>query len=143
MKIKQKIIYLALMMSVATGILGMALPSTALAAPTCDKDNKTTCCGGVDTAIISCKETGGTKTDAQKSPIWGVLVMVLNIMTAGVGILGVGGIVYGSILYSTAGDKSEQTKKAIGVITNVVVGIAAYGLMYVFLNFLIPGGIFT
>ena len=70
-------------------------------------------------------------------------MIVLNIMTAGIGILAVGGIVYGGILYASAGDKAEQTKKAIGVITNVVIGIAAYGLMYVLLNFLIPGGVFN
>jgi hypothetical protein len=28
-------------------------------------------------------------------------------------------------------------------IKNVVIGLAAYGLMYVILNFLIPGGIFN
>jgi hypothetical protein len=60
-----------------------------------------------------------------------------------VGVLGVAGIVYGAVLYTTAADKAEQTKKAIGIITNVVIGIIAYALMYLVLNFLIPGGIFT
>lgn len=52
------------------------------------------------------------------------------------------GIVYGSILYTSAGGNAEQTKKAMGIITNVVIGIIAYGLMYVGLNFLVPGGVF-
>jgi hypothetical protein len=130
MKIKQKILFLVL-------ALGAVTPLTLVPNAVDAK------CGGVDTAIINCSQTGGIKKDSQDSPIWGVLVLILNIMTGGVGILAVGGIVYGSILYASAGDKAEQTKKAIGVITNVVIGIAAYGLMYVILNFLIPGGIFT
>lgn len=102
--------------------------------------NAATC--GVPTSIISCPQKKDAKT-AETSPIWGILLVVLNIMTAGVGILAVGGIVYASILYASAGDKAEQTKKAVGIITNVVIGIAAYGLMYVFLNFLVPGGVFN
>jgi len=98
-------------------------------------------CGGVKTAIINCKEGKDAKT-TETSAIWGVLLMVLNIMTAGVGIVAVGGIVYGAILFASAGDKAEQTKKAVGVITNVVIGVAAYGLMFILLNFLVPGGVF-
>lgn len=97
-------------------------------------------CGGVQTSIITCSQAGGTGTS---SGIWGILILVLNILTGGIGIAAVGGIVYGAMLYASAGDKAEQTKKAIGIITNVVIGIVAYGLMYIVLNFLIPGGIFT
>jgi hypothetical protein len=51
--------------------------------------------------------------------------------------------VYGAVLYSSAGDKADQTKKAIEVIKNVVIGVIAYAFMYLILNFLIPGGIFS
>ena len=102
-------------------------------------------CGGVKTSIIGgdiCK--GATKDGSGKnSAIWAILILILNILTAGVGIAAVGGIVYGAVLYSSAGDKQDQTKKARGIITNTVVGLVAYGLMYLLLNFLIPGGIFT
>ena len=98
-------------------------------------------CGGAKTSIINCPQGGGA-TSAKDSGVWGILLIALNIMTAGVGIAAVGGIVYGSILYASAGDKADQTKKAITVITNVVVGIIAFGTMYIVLNFLIPGGIF-
>jgi hypothetical protein len=130
MNIKQKISFL---------IFGLVLGTSALVAVPAAANAD---CGGVKTSIINCTQQKGAKT-ADTSPIWGILLIVLNIMTAGVGILAVGGIVYGSILYASAGDKAEQTKKAIGVITNVVIGIAAYGLMYVFLNFLVPGGVFS
>jgi hypothetical protein len=128
--IKQKISFL---------IFGLLLSTSALVvAPAAVHAD----CGGVKTAIINCSQAKGAKT-AETSPIWGVLLIVLNIMTAGVGIVAVGGIVYGAILYASAGDKAEQTKKAVGIITNVAIGIAAYGLMYVFLNFLVPGGVFS
>lgn len=110
----------------------------------CDPSKDKSCCGTVKTSIIG-KEicgTGGDNKTAETSTIWKLLMLILKIMTAGIGIAAVGGIVYGALLYTTAEDKPEQTKKAIGVITNVVIGLVAYGLMYVLLNFLIPGGIF-
>lgn len=99
------------------------------------------CCGGVRTSIIKgdlCEGEG-----EEGGVIFGLLKNVLRILTAGVGIAAVGGIAYGALLYTTAENKPEQTKKAIGIITNVVIGIAAYALMYIFLNFLIPGGVFS
>lgn len=132
MKIKQKIV--AAMLTLASG-----LSVGTLAAPLAYAET----CAGVTTAIIHCDQKGGQSTSARDSGVWGVLLIALNIMTAGVGILAVGGIVYGSILYASASDRAEQTKQAIDIIRNVVIGIAAYGVMYLVLNFLIPGGIFT
>lgn len=99
-------------------------------------------CGGAETSIINCSQ-GAHPKSAKDSGVWGLLIIALKIMTAGVGIAAVGGIVYGSLLYASARDSAEQIKKAIGIITNVVIGIVAYGLMYIVLNFLIPGGIFS
>lgn len=97
-------------------------------------------CGGVDTSIINCDQDGGD--GVENSGIWGILLLAINILTAGVGIAAVGGIVYGAILYTSAGGSQEQTKKAMGIITNVVIGVLAYALMYAALNFLVPGGVF-
>ena len=128
MNIKQKI----------TTLVVIAIASVGVAAPTAFAAT----CGGAQTAIIECSQDS-TGADAKNNGIWGVLLIALNILTASVGIAAVGGIVYGSILYTTAADSTEQTKKAIEVIRNVVIGLVAYGLMYMGLNFLIPGGIFT
>lgn len=99
-------------------------------------------CGGAKTSIINCSQgNGGAK--AEDTGVWGILLLVLNIMTAGVGILAVGGIVYGAILYTTSSQNADQTKQAKDVIRNVVIGIIAYASMYLLLNFLIPGGIFS
>lgn len=98
-------------------------------------------CGGVKTAIIKCdaKNSG----DTEDNGIWALLLLVLNILTAGVGIVAVAGIVYGAILYTTAEDKADQVKKATDIITNVVIGLVLFALMYAGLNFIVPGGVFS
>lgn len=75
--------------------------------------------------------------------VWAILLLAINILTAGIGVAAIGGIVYGAILYTSAGGSQEQVKKAMGVITNVVIGVVAYALMFSLLNFLIPGGLFN
>lgn len=102
----------------------------------------TSCCGGAKTSIISCAQ-GGKSTGTKDNGVWALLILAMNIMTAGVGILAVGGIAYGAALYASSSDKPEQAKQGMTFIKNVVIGLAAYGLMYVVLNFLIPGGIFS
>lgn len=104
-------------------------------------------CGGTDTAIISCGGVGFQPSGDPNAPsrdsdgIAGLLFLTLQILTAGVGIVAVGGLIYGGILYTSAGDSPEKVKKAIEVIRNVIIGIIAYFLMAALLNFLIPGGI--
>lgn len=132
MKIKQKVSILGIMTLIGFG--GIFLPATVQAATQPQ-------CGGVPTSIISCDQRGGGSSQSQNG-IWGILLLVINIMTAGVGILAVAGIVYGSVMYASAGGSAEQVKKAREIITNVVIGIIAYILMYALLNFLIPGGLF-
>lgn len=103
-------------------------------------------CGDVNTSIIGgdvCNGVNDKSGKPEDSAAWKLLLLVLNIMTAGIGILAVGGIVYGAILYTTSSDSQEQTKKAKDIIRNVVIGILAYAGMYLLLNFLIPGGIFN
>lgn len=92
-------------------------------------------CGGADTSIISCDE--GTETNG----VFSILLMAINILTAGVGIAAVGGIVYGAILYTTAGDSSEQISSAKAIIRNVVIGLILFVGMYALLQYIIPGGI--
>ena len=99
-------------------------------------------CGGVKTAIIKCSQNN--KGDSiTNNGIWGLLLMAINILTAGVGFLAIGGIVYASVLYTTAEDKADQVKQAMDIIQNVVIGLIVFVLMWSLLNFLIPGGVFA
>lgn len=133
MKIKQTIRTLALI----GGLLLVPLvASAALSSSTVEAR-----CGGVDTAIINCSQGGGSKVE--DTGVWGILVFVINILTAGVGVLALVGIVYGAILYTSAGGNPEQVKKARTVFVNVVIGVVSFGAMFTLLNFLVPGGVFT
>jgi hypothetical protein len=98
-------------------------------------------CGGVQTSIIECDANngGGLKDNG----VWALLLIAINILTAGIGIAAVGGVVYGSILYTSAGDNEAQVKQAKEIIRNVVIGVIAYIAMYALLQFIIPGGIFS
>lgn len=134
MTIKQTIKTLVL----STVTLG-ALGATLVAAPV-DAQQK---CGSVNTAIVSCNPTPDGNQDLKQTGVWQVLLLVINIMTAGIGILAVGAIAYGGVLYASAGGSAEQTKKAITIITNTVIGLICFLLMTAILNFLIPGGVFN
>lgn len=131
MNIKQTVMRFIVGTALALSLIVVAAPATVLAQE----------CGGVQTAIISCDQTG--EGGVENTGLWGVLILAINILTGLVAVAALGGIVYGSILYTSAGGNAEQTKKAMGIITNVVIGIIAYGLMYVGLNFLVPGGVFN
>ena len=105
----------------------------------------------VCTSVSSAPGVDGYCSDDKKSVIgdpnqtglWSLLIMIINILTAGIGIVAVGGVVYGSILYTSAEGSAEQTKKARTIIANVMMGLLAYVLMYAFLNYIIPGGMFN
>jgi hypothetical protein len=90
-----------------------------------------------------CADGSDPTTSVSDTGVWGILLLIINILTAGVGIAAIGGIIYGAVMYTTAGGSPEQVKKAMGIITNVVIGVVAYALMFSGLNFLIPGGLFN
>jgi hypothetical protein len=133
MKIKQTILSIGLVLFAT-----IATPIAVFADGSCG-----TAAYPVQTSIITCKNVTNTGTDPTTTAIWSLLLMAINILTAGVGVAAVGGIVYGSIMYASAGGSPDQVKKAREIITNVVIGIIAYALMYSLLNFLIPGGLFA
>lgn len=98
-------------------------------------------CGGTDTVIIACEDN--TQGDEQTSGIWSLLLIAINILTAGVGVLAVGGLVYAGIMYTTAEDNAQQVNKAKSIILNTCIGLVSFGLMYSMLQFLVPGGVFN
>lgn len=125
MKIKQTLVILALIVGLVVLFMG---PSVYAA--DCNND------GVEDTSILPCGPDG-------KDNIWGLLRIVVNTLTAGIGIVAVAGVIYGAILYTSAGGSMEQIKQAKMIIYNVAIGLVTYAFMYSFLNFLIPGGLFN
>ena len=98
----------------------------------------------VESSIISNKEENGKKyyCDTEGSGIYKILNIVLTILTMGVGILGTLGVIIAGTQYMTAGGNEAQMAKAKKRIGEVVLGLVVYGVMYVVLQWLIPGGIF-
>ena len=110
-------------------------------------------CGGVEVSVLNCdNQPGGgggnnnggavNSDDIQNSGVWKLLELVLNVMSGLVLIVAIGGLVYAAIMYASAQDNAGQVQQAIENIRNVVIGIVLYILMYVLLQYLIPGGIF-
>lgn len=98
-------------------------------------------CGGVETSIISCDNNGGDTKHVENTAVWQLLKIAINVLTSGVVIAALGGLIYASILYTSSGANPEIRKKSIDIITNIAIGIIAFALMWAVLNFILPGGI--
>lgn len=68
--------------------------------------------------------------------IAGVLTLVVDILTIGVGIFAVIAIVIVGIQYMTAGGNEEQTRKAKRRLFEIVIGVVAYVVLYALLKWL-------
>ena len=90
----------------------------------------------VKTAIIG---GGEVCDDGDGSSIIEVLKLVVNIMSVGVGILGVVGITVVGIQYLTAGGSEEKTRVAKKRMLEIVIGLAAYAVSYWILQWLLRG----
>ena len=90
----------------------------------------------VKTAIIG---NGKVCDDGNGSSVIDVLRLVVNIMSVGVGILGVVGITIVGIQYLTAGGNEEKTRTAKRRIFEIVIGLAVYAVAYAILYWLLPG----
>lgn len=95
----------------------------------------------VDQGGTKCVPINDRTTDIAENPIFFYLRNILIFMAGGVGIAVVGGIVYGSYLYTTARDNSAQVQNGQNIIINAVIGLLLFIFMYAILQFLIPGGI--
>lgn len=70
--------------------------------------------------------------------IKGVIELVVNILSVLVGVVGIIGIVIVGIQYMTAGGNEEKTRKAKRRLFEIVIGMVAYALIAVALNWLLP-----
>lgn len=91
---------------------------------------------GASTSILkTCGDQAGGKNG---EGIFCVLNFVVDIMTIGIGILGVIGITIVGIQYLTAGGSEEKTRKAKRRMFEIVIGLVAYVLIYAALKWLLP-----
>lgn len=91
---------------------------------------------GIEAAILDqcAEEAEGENGEG----IMCILNLIIDIMTVGVAGLATIGIGVSGIQYLTAGGSEEQTRKAKRRIFEIVVGLAAYALIYAFLKFILP-----
>ena len=75
--------------------------------------------------------------------IFALLNFFLTILVALVGIVAIGMFIWAGVLYASGDANSNRVAQAKTIVTNTTVGIIAFGLMYLALNWLIPGGIFN
>ncbi len=68
-----------------------------------------------------------------------LLNLVVNVLTYGIGVLGVVGIVLSGIQYITSQGDPAKMAKAKNRIIQVVIGLVIYAVMYTALVFLVPG----
>ena len=95
----------------------------------------------IQTAIIDCKDANGKDIKGEDA-IFAIINQVIQILNYGIGILAIGGVVVGGIMYSTSGSSPEGLKRARTVWINVGIGLALYATLVALTNFLIPGGVF-
>ena len=89
-------------------------------------------------SVIETTFFGNLKDDGKGCGIFTVLDLVLSILTGGVGIAAVVGISIVGIMYLTAGGNETQVAKAKSRLFNIVIGVAAYAVLYAILAFVIP-----
>ncbi len=75
--------------------------------------------------------------------IWGILNIIMTILTIGVGAAAIIGIVIAGIIYGTAGGNESKVTQAKQMIFNVVLGLLLYGVLWAVVNFIMPGEIAT
>lgn len=90
----------------------------------------------IDTVIL-----GTVCDDCKGGAIFKILALVIEIMSIGVGILGVIGISIVGIQYLTASGDAAKVQKAKSRLFNIVIGLVAYSVLFALLQFLIPGGV--
>lgn len=106
-------------------IVAFALAFSTFTAPVFAADT------GVETAIL----TGcGNDSDG----VGCILRLVVDIMSIGIGILGVIGITIVGIQYLTAGGDEGKTRKAKQRMFEIVIGLVAYVVIYAALRWLLP-----
>jgi FlaG/FlaF family flagellin (archaellin) len=85
----------------------------------------------------------GIQTCLKGNPIVKDLNVIVNFLSAGVGIVVVGSLILGGIQYAMAGDSSDAVGKAKQRITNALFALVAFLLIFSFLQWIVPGGIFN
>lgn len=78
----------------------------------------------------------------KNNPLINDIQTIVNVLSAGVGVVVVAMIMIGGIQYSIAGDNPTAVTAAKKRITNALIALLAFAFSFAFLQWLIPGGVF-
>ena len=120
-------------MVIAPAFAGASCVQTSILSNTKCKENEEGILKEDASGNINCK-----CDDGKGSSVTDTLNLIVNIMTIGIGILGVIGITIVGVQYLTAGGSEEKTRKAKRRMFEIVVGLVAYALIYAALKWLMP-----
>ncbi len=126
------------MKKLLTALIAIVMGGFMMAAPVFAK--ACTCADGstgVETAILG-DENHCTCDNGSGSSVVHIFKLVINIMSAAVGIIAAIGITIVGIQYLTAGGSEEKTRKAKRRLFEIVIGIVVYVLLYALLDWLLP-----
>ena len=86
---------------------------------------------------------GTVKEDGSGCGVFTIINFIIEVLTIGVVIIGVISIAIAGITYLSAKDNIGQTVQAKRRISEIVIGLIAYAMIYAVLSFLLPGGTFN
>lgn len=90
--------------------------------------------------IVETNFFGNFEDDGQGCGVYRVLNLAVDILSIGIGILGVIGITVVGIQYLTAGGNEQKTTKAKQRIVEIIIGIIAFVALYALTQWLLPAG---
>ncbi len=91
-----------------------------------------------------CQGTSYNNNDSRDDNDCGIvkyIVLFINLLSALVGVVVVGSIIYGGIQYSTAGSDPQKVSAAKSRIRNAIIALTFFLFSYSILNYLVPGGV--
>lgn len=89
-------------------------------------------CGGIETSLISCDEGGS-------GSIYHILSLVVDILSIGIGIVAVIGIIVAGIQYLTSRGEPANATKAKHRLLGIAIGVLCYAVLWAGLRWLLPG----
>lgn len=95
--------------------------------------------------VCKTKTSGGLIADLNdtQGKVEEYLQLAVNIVTAVAGLAIVSSVIISGIQYSTSGGNPQATAKAKERITQAIIALVASLLLYTFMQWLIPGGVFS
>ncbi len=83
---------------------------------------------------------GNYRDDGSACGVFSIVNIIVDILSIGIGVLALIGITIVGVKYLTAGGNEEQTRKAKHRMFQIVIGLVVYALLYVGVQWLLPGG---